>query len=55
MKKIALERKTDEAITETRNALRTVYEALNQGQQKKLLKDEKVAKLFERYNVLNDE
>lgn len=54
MNKIALMKKTDEAISETRNALRTVYEALNQGQQKKILKDEKVAKLFERYNVLEE-
>lgn len=54
MKKIALERKTDEVISETREALRTVYEALNQGQQKKLLKDEKVAKLFERYGVFEE-
>ena len=55
MKKKTLINKTEEAISETRNALKTVYEALNQGQQKKLLKDAEVAKLFERYNVLNDE
>ncbi len=55
MKKITLIKKTDEAIIETRNALQTVYDALNQGQQKKLLKDEEVAKLFERYNVLINE
>lgn len=49
--KYHLKKKTDEAINETRNALQTVYDALNQGQQKKILKDENVAKLFERYNV----
>lgn len=54
MNKITLERKTDEAITETRNALRTVYDALNNGQQKKLLKNEEVAKLFERYGVFEE-
>ena len=54
MKKITLERKTEEAISETKNALQTVYDALNQGQQKKILKDEKVAKLFKRYNVIAD-
>lgn len=54
MKKITLERKTEEAISETREALQTVYDALNNGQQKKLLKNEKVAKLFERYNVTVD-
>lgn len=51
MKKIELVRKTDVLINETRNALQTVYDALNQGQQKKILKDEKVAELFERYKV----
>lgn len=40
--------------TETRDALRTVYESLNQGQQKKLLKDEAVVVLFERYGVLDN-
>ena len=51
MKKIELVKKTDVLIDETRNALQTVYDALNQGQQKKILKDEKVAELFERYKV----
>ena len=35
-----------------KSALLTVYEALNEGQKKKLLKDEKVKELFERYHVL---
>ena len=51
MTKQELERKTEAAVTETREALQTVYDALNQGQQKKILKDEKVAALFERYGV----
>ena len=51
MKKIELIKKTDAAINETRTALQTVYDSLNQGQQKKILKDEKVAELFERYKV----
>ena len=51
MKRDTLIRKTDEVINETKEALQTVYNALNQGQQKKILKDENVAKLFERYNV----
>lgn len=37
---------------EMKSALQTVYAALNQGQQKKLLKDEAVKALFERYGVL---
>lgn len=36
---------------ETKDALQTVYDALNQGQQKKLVKDEKVKALFDRYGV----
>ena len=51
MKQKELERKTDKVVTETKAALQTVYDALNQGQQKKLLKDETVAALFERYGV----
>lgn len=40
---------------ETKAALQTVYDALNQGQQKKLLKDEKVKALFDRYKVITEE
>lgn len=36
---------------EIKNALQTMYNALNQGQRKKILKDEKVKTLFERYGV----
>ena len=46
--------KTDATIEETRAALQTVYDALNQGQQKKLLKDETVAALFARYGVVTE-
>jgi hypothetical protein len=51
MTKNELERKTAATVEETKTALQTVYDALNQGQQKKLLKDEAVAALFERYGV----
>ena len=45
-------REATEALkAETRTALQTVYDALNQGQQKKILKDPAVAALFERYGV----
>lgn len=37
--------------TETKNALQTMYDALNQGQQKKIVKDEAVKTLFDRYGV----
>jgi hypothetical protein len=36
---------------ETKTALQTVYDALNQGQQNKILKDEKVKALFDHYGV----
>lgn len=36
---------------ETREALQAVYDALNQGQQKKIVKDETVKALFDRYGV----
>ena len=36
---------------EIKTALQTMYNALNQGQQKKILKDKKVKALFERYGV----
>ena len=47
-----LEQKTDAVVEETRAALQTVYDALNQGQQKKILKDETVRTLFDRYGVV---
>lgn len=36
---------------EIKTALQTMYNALNQGQRKKILKNEKVKALFERYSV----
>ena len=42
---------TEAAKAETREALQTVYNALNQGQQKKIVKDEKVKALFDLYGV----
>lgn len=39
------------AKAETAAALQTVYDSLNQGQQKKLLKDETVRCLLQRYEV----
>lgn len=36
---------------EIKTALQTVYNALNQGQQKKLTKDEKVKELFDQFGV----
>ena len=41
----------ENAKAETRSALQTVYNALNQGQQKKIVKNDAVKALFDRYGV----
>lgn len=46
--------KAEAVYTETKDALQTVYDALNQGQQKKILKDEEVKALFDRYGVVTE-
>lgn len=51
MNKETLTNAVAKAKAETKEALQTVYDALNQGQQKKLLKDEKVKALFDLYGV----
>lgn len=51
MTKAELNSAVEQARAETRNALQTVYDALNQGQQKKIVKDESVKKLFDLYGV----
>ena len=37
---------------EIKTALQTMYDALNQGQKKKIVKNEKVKALFDRYGVI---
>jgi hypothetical protein len=51
MKREELIKKTDAVITDTKEALETVYNALNKGQQKKIVKEEAVKTLFDRYGV----
>lgn len=51
MKKQILKKAVETTKLDTKNALQTVFDALNQGQQKKILKDEKVKVLFDRYGV----
>ena len=41
--------------TETRDALQTMYDALNQGQRKQIVKEERVKALFDRYGVEYEE
>ena len=52
MKKQELKEAVVNAKTETKIALQTVYNSLNQGQQKKILKNEEVKKLFDLYGVI---
>ena len=51
MKKAELKTAVKTTKTETKEALQTVYDSLNQGQQKKILKDENVKALFDLYGV----
>lgn len=52
MTKNELKQKTDKAVNETRDALQTVYDSLNNGQQKQIVKNEAVKALFDRYGVI---
>lgn len=51
MNKETLTNAVAKSKAETKEALQTVYDALNQGQQKKIVKDDKVKALFDLYNV----
>ena len=51
MNKESLEKAVAKAREETKDALQTVYDSLNQGQQKKIVKNEKVKALFDLYGV----
>ena len=52
MDKTTLNEAAAKCKSETKNALQTVYDALNKGQQKKIVKDEAVKALFDRYGVV---
>lgn len=52
MKKNVLREKTNNVVNETREALQTMYDALNHGQQKQIIKNEEVKTLFDRYGVI---
>ena len=51
MKKVDLIAAVQAVKTETKEALQTMYDALNHGQQQKILKNENVKALFDRYGV----
>lgn len=47
--------KVNSLKTETQSALQLIYDGLNHGQQKKILKNEEVKALFDRYGVVYEE
>lgn len=51
MTKAELTAAVEKAKAETKEAMQTMYDALNQGQQKQIVKDEKVKDLFDLYGV----
>ena len=51
MTKKQLTEAVEKAKAETREAMQTMYGALNQGQQKQILKNETVKKLFDLHGV----
>lgn len=55
MTKSELTAAVEAAKEKTKTALQTVYDALNQGQQKKIVKDEAVKELFDLYGVNYEE
>ena len=54
MTKAELTRAVEAAKSETRDALQTIYDALNQGQRKQIVKVEAIKELFNRYGVAYD-
>lgn len=55
MTKKELNEAVAKAKTETRDAMQTMFDALNKGQQKKIVKNEAVKKLFDLHGVKYDE
>ena len=51
MNKRELDAFVEIAMTETKNAIQAIYDELNHGQQKKIVKNELVKKLFDLYGV----
>ena len=51
MKKQVLKEKTEAVVNEIKTALQTMYDALNHGQQKQIVKNAEVKALFDKYGV----
>lgn len=47
-----LQENVDKTKSETKSALQLIYDSLNNGQQKKLIKNEEVYQLLKRYGVV---
>ena len=54
MRKVDLTQAVENYRNQTKEALQTVYDTLNQGQQKQIVKDEKVKALFDLHGVEYD-
>lgn len=55
MTRTEFERRVDAVTNATHDALTEVWAELNNGQRKKLLKNEKIAELLRRYGVIEAE
>lgn len=55
MLKAELNQAVDKCRAKTKEALQTVYDAMNYGQRKKIIKEAKVKALFDLYGVEYDE
>ncbi len=50
-----LQENVNKTKSETKDALQTLYDSLNQGQRKKVVKNPEVKALFDRYGVVYGE
>lgn len=50
-----LQKNVDQLKNDTKSALQTMYDALNQGQRKKIVKNPEVKALFDRYGIEYEE
>ena len=50
-----LQQNVDKAKSETKSALKLIFDSLNQGQQKKIIKNPEVELLLRRYGIIEGE
>lgn len=51
MKKDILDKKVDDLMSITKDSLQMLWDNINKGQQKQIIKNEKVKEMFDRYGV----